>query len=152
MSYTGMIPDGGVVSFTPTVGVANWVLETIASRMAKVCEVGWGGEAASTTPMRTRVSRDSAVGTGARTAQTVGKTRPNVEAANAAFLSSTYASSQPTIAVAVLVGKSWNAYGGLFAQFFGPGEELIIIGAASLECRADLGVGLSSYDTKWNEE
>jgi hypothetical protein len=147
--YSGF--RGGI---TPSGGVANWVLETVANVEAKVIEVGWGGEVTTSTAMRTRIARDSAVGTGARTAGDTQKGNQH-SPANAAFFSTTYATTQPTIVAGALYGTSWNAHGGVIRWLAAPGEEFFIYDAAaanaSLECRADTGTAASSYSLVWEE-
>ena len=146
--------SGDRSGITPATGVANWVLETVANVEAKVIEVSWGGEVITTTAMRTRIARDSAVGTGARTAGNVQKGNQH-SPANTTFFSTTYATTQPTIVAGALFGTSWNAHGGVVRWLAAPGEEFQIFDAAaanaSLECRQDVGVGTSTYNVIWEE-
>ena len=145
---------GDRASITPSAGVANWVLETVSGVEAKVIEVSWGGEVTTSTAMRTRIARDSAVGTGARTAGSVQKVNQH-SPTNSAFFSTTYATLQPTIVAGSLFGTSWNAHGGVVRWLAAPGEEFDIYDAAaanaSLECRADVGTATSSYGVIWEE-
>lgn len=146
--------SGDRASITPSTGVANWVLETVADKMVDVVEVSWGGEVTTSTAMRTRIARDSAVGTGARTAGNVQKGNQH-SPTNGAFFSTTYATLQPTIVAGSLFGTSWNAHGGVVRWLAAPGEEFNIYDAAaanaSLECRADVGTATSSYHVIWAE-
>ena len=146
--------SGDRASITPGTGVANWVLETVAGVNANVQEVSWGGETTTSTAMRTRIARDTIVGTGSRTAGNVQKLNQH-SPANAAFFSTTYATLQPTILVGALFGTSWNAHGGVVRWLAAPGEEFNIYDAgattASLECRSDVGTATSSYDVIWEE-
>lgn len=146
--------SGDRASITPSTGVANWVLETVSTVQADVMEVSWGGETTTSTAMRTRIARDTIVGTGSRTAGNVQKLNQH-SPANGAFFSTTYATLQPTILVGALFGTSWNAHGGVVRWLAAPGEELNIYDAgattASLECRADVGTATSSYDVIWSE-
>ncbi len=135
---------------------ANWVLETVAGNIADVIEASWGGEATASTSMRTRIARDSAIGTGSRT--DAGVQELNMRStANLAFCSTTYLTLQPTIVSGALFGTSWNAHGGVIRWLAAPGEELNIYDAgattASLECRHDAqsGATTSSYHVIWQE-
>lgn len=146
--------SGQLLGSTPSTGVANWVLETVANVEAQVLEFSWGGELTTSTAMRTRISRDSAVGTGSRTAGNTQKINNHSPAATA-FFSTTYATLQPTINNGALWGTSWNAHGGVVRWLAAPGEEMDLYDAsaanASLECRADVGTGTSSYNVIWQE-
>lgn len=147
--------SGFVAGITPSAGVANWVLEGTSTAAGRILEVSWGGEATTTTAMRSRIARDSAVGTGARTAGNVQKVN-QLSPANGIFFSTTYATTQPTISAGALFGVSWNAHGGVVRWLAAPGEEFIIHynGAANLsvECRADVGTATSSYAVVWDED
>ena len=146
--------SGDRSGITPAAAVANWILETVANVEAKIMEVSWGGEVTTSTAMRTRIARDSALGTGTRTAGNVQKGNQH-SPANAAFFSTTYATTQPTIAAGALFGTSWNAHGGVVRWLAAPGEEFQIFDAAaanaSLECRQDVGTATSTYDVIWEE-
>lgn len=152
MKLSGAVP-GSTTTFTPSTGVANWILEsTSTTQIVAVQEVAFGGELTSSTAMRTRIARDSAVGTGARTAGSVQRVDQTLTSAgNAAFFSTTYANSQPTIVAGALRQFSWNANGGFIRWLAAPGEEFLINVAASIECRQDIGTGQSSYDCLWSE-
>lgn len=142
--------NGAVLGATPVAGVALWVLETVSGILARVVEVSWGGEVTTSTAMRTRIARDSAIGTGARTAGNLQKT--NLKSpANGAFFSTTYGSTQPTISAGALFGTSWNAHGGVVRWLAAPGEEFEIVDAISLECRQDVGTATSSYGVVFEE-
>ena len=142
---------GAVLGATPVAAVANWVLEQVASKSGRIIEFSWGGEATTSTAMRTRIAKDSAVGTGARTAGNVQKTK-TFAPANGVFFSTTYATTQPTISAGALWGTSWNAHGGVVRWLAAPGEEFELVGAESIECRQDVGVGVSSYGLLWEED
>lgn len=146
--------SGFVAGLTPTAGVANWVLESVSAAEASITEVAWGGEVTTSTAMRTRIARDSAVGTGARTAGSVQKGNMH-SPANGVFFSTTYGTTQPTVVAGALFGTSWNAHGGVVRWLADPTEVFTIYDAsaanASLECRADVGTATSSYSVVWNE-
>jgi len=133
--------------------VFNWCLEsTSTTQIYAIQEVTMGGELTSSTAMRTRVIRDSAVGTGARTAGNVQRMDQTVTSAgNAAFFSTVYASSVPTPVAGALGTFSWNANGGYIRWLAAPGQEFLLTGANSIECRADIGTGQSSYGVLWTE-
>ena len=145
---------GFVGSVTPVAGVANWVLETASGGEASILDVVFSGQVTTSTAMQTRIARDSAVGTGARTAGNVQKGNMH-SAANAAFFSTTYASTQPTVVAGALFGSSWNAHGGVVRWLADPTEVFTIFDAsaanASLECRQDVGTATSAYQLVWSE-
>ena len=153
--YSGFRPDSGGAAFAPTVAAANWTLECIASREIVLTEFWWGGEVtAAAGPMRTRIARDSAVGTGARTAVATDRRNPNSAAAPGfGFLVASYGTSAPTISTASLFATPWLSAGGqtIVTWSAGPRDGFIIAGAASIECRADVGTDASGYGVAWDE-
>jgi hypothetical protein len=153
--FSGFWPDSGGAAFAPTAGVANWVLECIAGKELVIREFWWGGEVtAAAGPMRTRISRDSAVGTGARTAIATDRRNPNTAAApGSGFLSRSYATTPPTISNASLFATPWISAGGqtIVSWQAGPRDGFIIVGAISAECRADIGTDASGYGVAWDE-
>jgi len=156
MRLNGSVYGSAGASFSPTVNTAVWVLEVAATALIQIPEFAFAGEASSSTPMRTRIARDSAIGTGTRTAGSVQRTDVStVTPGNAAFFSTTYASTQPTIQAGALNPVlSWNAYGGAIRWLAAPGEEFLLqylAAGASIECRPDLGTGASSYGVVWQE-
>lgn len=108
--------------------------------------------------MQTRIARDSAIGVGARTAGNTQKLDSH-SAANVTFFSTTYASTQPTVVAGAIWGTSWNAHGGVIRWLADPAyvisvyDTIVSTGAAnsSIECRADVGTGTSSYSLIWEE-
>ena len=155
MAKFGAAIPVGATTFTPSVGAANWVLEsTSTTQLVRAEEFSMGGELTSSTAMRTRIARDSVVGAGTRTAITVGGKFDGSYIAspgNAAFISSTYGTTQPTIVAGALLPFSWNANGGFIRWLAAPGEEIIMTTATSIEARADIGTGQSSYGLVWSE-
>src|SRR5690348_13025707 len=133
--FSGFRPDSGGAAFAPTVATANWVLECIASREIVISEFWWSGEVTSASgPMRTRISRDSAIGSGARTAIATDRRNPNsLGAPGIAFLVASYAVSAPTISTASLFATPWLSAGGqtIVTWNAGPRDGFIIAGAAS---------------------
>lgn len=157
MRLNGSVYGSAGLSFSPTVNTAIWVLEVPAGVVAQILEFAFAGEASSSTPMRTRIARDSAIGTGTRTAGSVQRTdQSTVTPGNAAFFSTTYATTQPTIQAGALNPVlSWNAYGGAIRWLAAPGEEILLqylSAGQSVECRPDLGTGASSYGVIWLEQ
>ena len=154
MKLSGAVPGStSTQTFTPNPNSANWIIEsTSAFQPVAIQVVSMGGELTSSTAMRTRIARDSSVGTGARTAGNVQRMDSSTTTAgNAAFFSTGYASTAPTIVAGALLQFSWNANGGFIRWLAAPGEELLITTATSIECRADLGAGQSSYAGVWTE-
>lgn len=154
--------NGFVSSLTPSINVANWVLELnpgSGSAVAYINEFSWGGQATTSTAMQTRIARDSAVGTGARTAGNVQRLDQIVTTAgNGAFFTTTYASTQPSIVAGALWGTSWNANGGVIRVLLDKDEEFLMYANqaasvfTSIECRADVGTATSSYGVIWSEK
>lgn len=152
MKLSGANP-GGTGTFSPTVGVAPLILEsTSTTQIYSIQEAMFGGEVTSSSAMRTRIARDSAVGTGSRTAAGVQRLDQTVTTpGNAAYCSTTYGTTQPTIQAGALVQVSWNANGGFVRWLAAPGEELMLTGANSIEMRQDVGSSQSSYSWIWTE-
>lgn len=150
-SYSALRPDSGGAAFTPTAGVANWVLEEVASKAARIYRSTWGGEVTVSTIIRSRLARDTAVGTGARTAIATSKKASN-DGGPDAFISSAYATTPPTIETGSLFGTTWNGNGDVVQWIaLDPDDEILLIGAQSVECRADVGAVASSYGLDWKE-
>lgn len=146
--------NGVALGITPTVGnTPFWTLEsTSTTQIVAIQELTMGGELTSSTAMRTRVRRDLAVGTGARTAGNVQRLDSTLTSAgNAAFFSTAYATTAPTNVAGALQAFAWNANGGYIRWLAAPGEELIINVAASISAVADVGTGQSSYGVVWTE-
>lgn len=115
---------GAVSNITPTTGVANFVLESVAATAGCIEDFNGGGLATTTTAMQVRLARDSAVGTGTRTAGNVQNVdRTSTTADNAMFFTTTYASTQPTVVSGSLLIMPFNAHGGIFRWLAAPGEE-----------------------------
>lgn len=160
MKLAGTVSAAGGSSFTPTVNTFIWSLEAVTSVTAAIQEVAWGGEASSSTPMRTQVVRDSTVGSGSRTAGKVQRMDATLTTpGNAAFFSTAYGTSAPSAsdAQASLVPiMSWNAYGGAVRWLAAPGEELFLnlpgtTTNQGISCFPRLGTGASSYGCVWTE-
>lgn len=148
--FRAIRPTAGAASFVQAVGVANWVLEGIASREYRLCKWAISGEEETNHAIRVRVARDSVAGTGARTAlaNSSDVVTPNTQSA---FISTTYASTQPTIATGELDGGSISANGG-FYDWEDPTEVgFQLIGATSMEQRADVGAYAVLCKMKWKE-
>ena len=144
---------GFISSATPVAGVANWILETVANVEALVKEVTFGGQSITSIAMQTRIARDTTVGGGTRTAGSVQKFDQH-SPANLAFFSTSY-STAPSITAGALFGTSWNSHGGVVRWLADPAYVIsaydATTGNAGIECRADVGVGVSSYHLVWQE-
>lgn len=144
--------NGDVLGITPSNTDDNWILSAGASEIAWCKEANWGGEAVTTTAMRTRVARASGQA-GALTVGNVAKGNP-FGGTNVISFGTTFATTQPTLDAGDLFAQSWNAHGGVVRQLLDPEEEWILIGAATetlIVCRNALGTGVSSYGVAWRE-
>lgn len=140
-------------SITPNTADDNWALTAGAAKSSKIIEVHWGGETTTSTAMCTRVARSSGQ-TGATSAVTVAKLHPNAPTAGT-VLASTFATTQPTLDGGDLFAESWNAHGGVVRWLASPGEEFVIIGAATetvISCRNSVGTATSSYGLVHEED
>lgn len=144
---------GYVRSITPSTSDDNWGLTAGSSKSGKVIEVSWGGELTTSTAAQTRVTRSSGQ-TGATTTGNVEKLHPNSPTNGLAF-ETTFATTQPTLDNGDLFTTSWNFHGGVVRWLAAPGEEFVIIGAATetvISCRNSVGTSTSSYGTVWEED
>lgn len=142
-----------VKSITPATTDDNWGLTAGTGKSGKVIEVHWGGETTTSTAMCTRVARSSGQ-TGATTAVTVAKTHPNSPTAGF-VVESTFATTQPTLDAGDLFAESWNAHGGVVRWLAAPGEEFVLIGAATetvISCRNSVGTATSTYGALFEED
>lgn len=146
--------SGSQLGITPSATVANCGLQSTSGNAANIKEVSWGGEVTTSTAMRTRLARDSALGTGSATAGNVQKLRGHANSNSVTFWT-TYATTQPTCAAGQIVGTSWNAHGGVVRFLLDPSEVVDIYDAAagtsSIELRQDVGTATSSYSIVWEE-
>ena len=124
-----------------------------SGKSGKILEVHWGGEVTSSAAMCTRVARSSGQ-TGATTAVTAAKFHPNAPA-NGMVFESTFATTQPTLDAGDLFAESWNAHGGVVRWLAAPGEEMVIIGAATetvISVRNSVGTSTSTYGMVTEED
>lgn len=141
-------PQNGGAAFAAVVGQSNWVLESVTSCgffIARLTEAGWGGEDTVNTAMRTRLSYNSTVGAGTRNlldADPEGSTSTGYHF----FVATTYGTAQPSIRAASLLCRAWNSNGGGYEWAAAPGAGFVLVGAQSLECRADIGTGNGTYN------
>ena len=142
--YTGNVPG-----ITPNTSNDNCSLDAAASESAQIISIGWGGEAISSTAMRTRVGRSVSGAT--PVAGNVQKHHPHTPSNLVTFV--TGWTTQPTLDAGELLPGigSWNAHGGLVKWLAGPNEDIWIIGAAQFSIRNALGVAVSSYGITWIE-
>lgn len=144
---------GYVRSITPATGDDNWGITGGASKSGKIIEVSWGGEVTSSTGAQTRVARSSGQ-TGATTLGNVAKVHPN-SGSNGLGFETTFATTQPSLDAGDLFTISWNFHGGVVRWLAAPGEEFVIIGAATetvISCRNSVGTSTSSYGCIWSED
>jgi hypothetical protein len=156
-SFSG---GNGGSGFTPSTTQDNWTLDygVTAGTFGKVVSIGWGGSAASSVGYRTRWTRPTAAGTGARTAITLAYNQPNYVAAGATLVSQ-YASTQPTLAAdpsGNLHSQDWNNQGGLGLIVFPLANPWWISNGvlqSGISCRNTKGTdaGLSSYAVTFEE-
>ena len=136
-----------VRSITPSTTDDNLTLAAGASEQAAVIEVSWGGEATTSTAMHTRNARSSGQ-TGSATLANTEVIHPYGTATSPVRAITTFATTQPTLENGDLFATSWNAHGGVIRWLAAPGEEWILIGAATELCisnRNSVGTGTSSY-------
>ena len=138
---------GYVRSITPATNDDNWTIAAGASEMAAVLEVSWGGEATTSTAMHTRTARSSGQ-TGSATLGNTEVLHPYGTATCPVRFITTFATTQPVLESGDLFATSWNCHGGVIRWLAAPGEEFILIGAATELCisnRNSVGTGTSSY-------
>ena len=150
--YSGYV--GGI---TPATTDDNWTVEGAQGEFGRIIEVSWGGEATTSTAMRTRVQR-SASQAGAGTAGDITELGQPAGGAPLLAFFTTYATTQPTLDAGALFGTSWNAHGGVIRWLADPGEGFWIVGTAgtpaadqTISCRNDVGTATSSYACVWEE-
>lgn len=143
---------GSVVSSTPVVGEDEWALTAAANEYGLIEEFSFGGEATTSTAMRTDVTRNSTNGI-TPTAGNVQNLHP-FQVANVVAFSVGW-STQPIAAAGNLFSTSWNAHGGVVRWLAAPGEEFVILDATAgeneISCEAGVGTGTSSYGVIWRE-
>jgi hypothetical protein len=133
-------------SITPSLTNDNWFLQSGTSTSGRILEVSWGGEGTTSTAMCTRVARSSSYSGNASTGN-VAKIHP-IHVTNTIVYGTTHATTQATLDAGDLFLASWNSHGGVIRWLAAPGEEFVIIGAATatvISCRNSVGTGTSSY-------
>src|SRR5262245_39535029 len=114
---------GGVSGLSIAATTDLIIIEAGSNRMAKVWEVGWGGEATTTTAMRTRFTLATTAGTSITGTVDVQKLSPATDPTQAATLGTS--STSPTYAAGSMIPvMSWNAHGGVVRWLAAPGEEI----------------------------
>ena len=119
------------------------IVEAGSSRQLKILEVAWGGEATSTTAMRTRLALATTAGTSLTGTVDIVKQIPATDPTNA-FTSGT-SSTSPTYGAGSLIPfSSWNSHGGVVRWLANPGEEFLLIqavtGGKQVALRNEVGV------------
>lgn len=149
--YRYIRPEGDAAAVTIAAPPGNIVtVETIASRRARLRGLKCSGEDSTNTPMRTRVCRDTVVGTGARTALTAATDEATENPAEH-FVVTSYASTQPTNASAGLFLRGWNTNGGGFDYEWAPDRGPQSVGALSLTARQVVGAGTIDLELQVEE-
>jgi len=143
---------GSIVSDTPVTGEDEWALTAAANEYGLIEEFHMGGEATTSTAMRTDVTRNGTNGA-TPTAGDVQKLHPFSQTNVIAFTKSW--GTQPTVAAGNLWSESWNAHGGVIRWLAAPGEEFVILDATAgeneISCEAGVGTGVSTYGCIWRE-
>lgn len=145
--------QGVVRGITPSTTDDNWTLAAGASELAVVTTVHWGGEVTTSTAVQTRVARSSGQ-TGNATLGNTERLHPYDPATNLVRFVTTFATTQPTLEAGDLFAESWNAHGGVLRVRLDPGEEFVLIGAATelcVSCRNAVGTPASTYGVFWAE-
>src|SRR5262245_24705645 len=121
---------GGVSGLTFAATTDLIIIEAGSNKMATIIEVGWGGEATTSTAMRTRLTLASTAGTSITGTVDVQGRSPATDGTKAATLGTS--STSPTYAVGSMIPiMSWNAHGGIVRWQAMPGEEFILIQAVT---------------------
>lgn len=102
---------GAVLGATPVAGVANWILETVSAVSCLLKDITFGGEVTTSTAMRSRIARDSAIGTGSRTGGNVQRGDMHNSGSQGTFFSTTYGTLQPTVSAGCMWGTSLVTFG-----------------------------------------
>jgi hypothetical protein len=150
---------GGNGAFTPSTTNDSWTIDAVGTGVfGKIVEIGWGGRLTTSTGYRTRWTRPTAAGTGAKTALTIAAHQPNYAAA-AFTLTSTYATTQPTLPAdpaGNLWAQDWNSQGGvgvIAMPLANPWWVVTGVLQGALSCRNVAGTDASgsSYHVVWEE-
>lgn len=151
--------SAGNGAFTPSTTNDNWTLDAVGTGVfGKIVMIGWGGRLTTSTGYRTRWTRPTTAGTGAKTALTIGFSQPNYAAA-AFTATSTYATTQPVLAAdpsGNLWAQDWNAQGGvgvIVPPLANPWWVATGVLQGALSCRNIAGTDAngSSYHVEWEE-
>lgn len=146
---------GYVQGITPDTGDDCFSLDAASGESCKVLEISFGGEATTSTAMRTRFTRSASGST--PVAGDVQKVHPNAATNLVTFAKNTGGgdggwTTQPTLTAGALYVASWNAHGGVIRWLAAPGEEFILHGAAHMSCRNAVGTATSTYGVIWEED
>ena|SRR5687768_12980000 len=121
---------GAVSGVTSAATTDLIIVEAGASRLLKIIEAAWGGEATTTTAMRTRLALASTAGTSITGTVDVVKQSPATDP-TAAFTTGTSSTSPTYAAGSMIPFSSWNSHGGIVRWLAGPGEEFQLIQAVT---------------------
>jgi hypothetical protein len=145
--------SGSVLTITPSTTDDNWTITAGTGIYVKVKEVSMGGQATTSTAMSTRIARSSGQ-TGSSSAGNTEKLHPGHATKRAGFVL-TFATTQPTLEAGDLFAPAWNAHGGSIRYLAAPGDEFVLVGAATelcISCRNSVGTATSNYGVIWMEE
>ena len=143
---------GGTNStITPSIGDPNLSLESASDEFGAIMEFSWGGEVTTSTVMNTSFAR-AAEGTGApATAITAQLFVENQPAVSLVISGGDHATTPPPKAAGDLWATSWNAHGGVIRWLAAPGEEVWLLGLATVVLENSVGTATSSYGFIWLE-
>jgi hypothetical protein len=159
-TYMATLATAPSVSTTPFFGITAG---TTVGWIARVVEVGFSGESASSVVMRTQFNRPTTAGTGTVTATStsVASFGTLADKANNTVAATSFGTTQWVLTTAggsLLPFLSWNSYGGIVRWVASlPDEEIILVSLATLTASsqvcisAAVGTGQSSYGIGWKE-
>ena len=139
--------------FAATTAVAH--LYAAAGEFAELLELGWAGEATTSTKMRTRLTRASVAGTSPTTTLDIQQNDMQGLGAGATPLlqAVTTVTSPTLVAGSLLPIQSWNAHGGIVRWLAGPSERMTLIHTAAchLTMQNEVGAADGSAGFVWME-
>ncbi len=114
----------------PVDGDDQLTIAYAAAESAKVIEVTWGGNVTTSSAQTTDVSRSTA-GTTPTAGNPVALHPNSVATVAVTNIGPTGWATEPTLVAGSLLSLSWNAHGGVVRWLAAPGEEFVVIGAAT---------------------
>jgi hypothetical protein len=138
--------------FSATTDVMH--LYAASGELSEVLEVGWGGEATTTTAMRTRFTRATTAGTSPTTNTDNQQLDQQGTAATAKIDSVTTVTSPTYAAGSLFPEQSWNGHGGVVRWLASPDQKITLVGAAAaahISIRNEVGSLTGSAGWIWRE-